>query len=1852
MPDLQTQQPVQQGQQDINQSEGLQNEVSKLGSALDNYYKKQDAIASANQYAHDFLKGAGQYGTYDVGYEPNRYKEYDWDRELFDRYGFNPLRDNEAIYQSASSGWTDVARGMRGGAKLASDVFVDVLPWNAYDDTVDAVMADKSSMYNTIYGSRRGGVAGFTGNLFVNGGFALGVIAESFIENMVITGLTAGLGTAAGALGTGVKFASLAKQFANINNALRQTSKTIRFLDEMNDASRIGAKLGVVGKQAVNFVNPFEHVANNLSSIRKMNNLNAAQKGVMIASDLTRDITAFGKVMSESSMEGGTVLNDALKNMTDDFQKEYGRAPSDIELANMKTVAMNEANRTFWLNVPAIFLSNKINLSGITRGFKLPDVPNDYVFHGPNAMKKAMSGLKIDAVTRRGPWNPWSGFKDNWLASPQQTLAKTLTAIGEGTTEGLQEVYQEAVSSGATKYAEDSYFAKVGSFYSCFLNGAQLQLSSQGLETFLSGFLMGPAMSVASGSVSTIEGATKSRRNDGTFDLTTAGGRLGNIMDDAFGFVFSKESKEDYIKKKRDAEKRSNGYVNVRDSEKVITRDEYKKLSEDERKEYISGYDASINDDIEMLNELSSDPNKFMEGLDNIIDAVNSIIDDDSLDEDQKAGNIKRFYDKQHYTNRKYALAILRSGMMDSYIGALQDQKNITDEKFKEMSSSDPRFSSMKKEEYIRHLDNQISSLEGAKDAYVTINKTVTNEYKEQAIAAKNAMIEAKKKKDFNALKEAGKNFIIATGKARAKDAAIEQAIFMRLESQDKLRRAKSVLNDALDMNMGKVSFGSVSDLFDTHGLFSDTTIEGGLDKTISELESYIDSVEETEVLTDDLKAEYEKRKELLPVLKELQETLNELDRRSEGVEDKQQDQTTATSKEVDIQIAANPVMVEYNGVKFKAIRDEKLGIIMFLTIDGVSIPFVSVPEDGLQNRWIAYKSITANSEGSLELGDVVASGAFAERAEEISIALYQLYGNGSDIVETVDVSEFTKDNMQQLFSENSDTFESSSRIRNWNAFSTLEKGTIMKRSINGSAPILYKVLESMGDGSYALQNLETGVAEVYDDLDKAQDFVVERKATKADLYRNFSDEELSYKIAELTRDYLIKNGVREDEISDMFIQRVIDYHQLHADEKRISRNAKVFAGLDSERENIERVGGEYAYLYENRKAFFAKVFGAMRKQDISGACYEELADNNFALNKENIGRLNNFGYLPKTIYYKDESGEVVELDEDSEEYGTAISIIRKYFPNAVFQFEHIIEESSGMEHIVRKGKRDFEQEYKGCNTIEDYLNAMIKNEKALKKEKELAKILLEKLDEQAKKISIGLNTSRMQVVSGNGKSIELNPLYFSKDHMRKPYDIEKVLLKCVVMATTFTEMNDESSKLGSKLTEFSDAIYRKLSSIAHSDKREDIETTTYLLGLFNSTGRGWHMLSRYEIIANALVNPKFQEFLANFSMSELGMDIKKENLYKPSSAWEGFLGIIKQIIKKVLKGRNSPTYKKVNGLDYIMSLATEFYDRYGDKVQSVPTEKKGGKLDKENAKAQEEAQEEKAIQKDLEKKKEKESEDLPTELSSVDIETQLKDFQSFSVETKDYMLFQRWLFSPTMGIDSLVAGGNVFFVLAQLDKMLELGQKEYTGKEPSVKKMLSFVESLIEQQRVVGKMSLHIEESDQKKLTRDYKEKRTMKEVIFLCQALGISIDQYMSYKKERFDAHIHFTISNNTSDRTAEDARLHSQAQQRKIQLSNVVVDVKLDDESEPIRLEHTLSDLITAIENETDEAKKEELEKEADAQLLYLAGVIDGDVEESHDVVDKEGRVLDTEMFAKEDEISDIENLMNEHEDQCAN
>jgi hypothetical protein len=516
---------------------------------------KNDMMALYNQNVargKDYAKNIGNkfiearnpalaYGNYEFDqYTSNvdRYRGYG--KETFNNLGFNPLEENENYYTSNVTGWQDFKRMTGQFGTLFGSAFM-----SNYHSVYNAVtgkhsLLDADQEYGREYSramelgsSSRGGGWGASTNFALNMAYAIGIGVNIYAEELALQ--TVGLALAPFTEGTSeiaavavgateaekaISLLSHMKNAANVAFRGKEVGKMsrggwdiLKTLGRAEDAKTFwtGVRTGAreFGEGALGFINPFRQTAEAFNGIRMgtgaYRNLSNFAKVSKTFGGFYRDIRENMASVGESQLEGGNTYNEIVKDALEQWHKRPGnenKEPSAEDLKEIYTNAEAGGKLDTLINIPMIFLSNRIVFDGLFnfKGIKsLTDLSEAAFANGKNITFDL--GSKSFKEVAGGLPGQWDKFKTAMkvFKNPKVYAGAFLNYTKKNFTEGLQESAQDLTSGSIKDYYSTLYShpSNGGNHLirsSIYQAAGENIFSSQGLETFLSGFLMGGAM--------------------------------------------------------------------------------------------------------------------------------------------------------------------------------------------------------------------------------------------------------------------------------------------------------------------------------------------------------------------------------------------------------------------------------------------------------------------------------------------------------------------------------------------------------------------------------------------------------------------------------------------------------------------------------------------------------------------------------------------------------------------------------------------------------------------------------------------------------------------------------------------------------------------------------------------------------------------------------------------------------------------------------------------------------------------------------------------------------------------------------------------------------------------------------------------------------------------------------------------------------------------------------------------------------------------------------------------------------------------------------------------------------------
>ena len=453
-----------------------------------------DAISDyMDQTSDTWAKDKSKYGktySYGSGHKAANFERY-YQHPKFKELGFSPYRDNETLYNERSSWWDDYNRMRTQWASLAWEGFKSPF----VNERGSAEEMEKGMAVGT---STREGVAAWSINFSLNTAYTMGMMAEMGIENLgllAIEGVTGGFATP-------VVGARVLMNYGRLSKIVTGTADMVRSLKSVEAAKGFfnTAKLGEIGKGALNIINPLEHSLkfgkDAVGAVKAGKTLKGFATTVRGFGAFYRDVRAINVAHAEARLEGEMGGNEYEQKLIDDYYATYGEMPNVEEAQKIHDKALSVKTSATLANDATIYLTNKLVFDDLLTGF-----------NPAKAAKKSIEKegkIQLEKAAAKG-WMPgkeaYKGVakskgklaREFMLKSPYLPWTKQYFVGNIG--EALQENAQDVISESVQDYYDrvNSHPSKAGFWLSMNALGKATgnQFSHQGLETFLSGFLMG-----------------------------------------------------------------------------------------------------------------------------------------------------------------------------------------------------------------------------------------------------------------------------------------------------------------------------------------------------------------------------------------------------------------------------------------------------------------------------------------------------------------------------------------------------------------------------------------------------------------------------------------------------------------------------------------------------------------------------------------------------------------------------------------------------------------------------------------------------------------------------------------------------------------------------------------------------------------------------------------------------------------------------------------------------------------------------------------------------------------------------------------------------------------------------------------------------------------------------------------------------------------------------------------------------------------------------------------------------------------------------------------------------------------
>ena len=753
----------------------------------------------------------------------------------FKELGFSPFRDNETLYNEHSSFVDDIRRASGSWATLAGLGLKDAMSFGSLTDYGTAAQFEKAV---AIGQSSKGGVSGFTTNLYLNSGYTIGILAELALEEVAMAGALAALGVssvtpaapvaAPAAAATATAMAARGVSAANkIRNAISAAGKIGQTIGNLKDVNKAREYFYAGLKGTANVLNPLENTADFFKNYNKLDGLKNWQKSVKGFSEFYKDAQNIRLGWGESGLEGGMVQNQLERDLLEEFKNTNGRAPSDSEAEELRQLSHAGGQTTGMWNVPLILLSNKLTFQGLLRpGMRklgtevIESVAGKKILFNPkNALKDAYTKLPSEFLARQAVY----------IQNPKLIVGNMLKYSTANFAEGLQEVGQETLAAAAEDYYTEKFRgdATRGGYHNYLLsNFGGGHGIGETTEVFLSGFLMGGLIAPVSNTI-----ASAAQGNMASQD--TALGKVGSILRN--GLIKSVDYSNAGI----------TSLTKGKEKSKEILERSAKRFKDQEEKLADSKVqiENELDEQVKILNKIYKDPTLYLSpNLSNLLEQKEY---SRLMDIAEKNGDTRTFMDMKDSSLIQHALTAARYGQIGSLVERMESLKKLSAEDI-----ADGSITNLPYDQYQKELDSSIKYAKQIDRTWKELNTKFPN--------PNNPLIYKHGTREW----EAASRDKIAWDNALA-EIAFNQASFLRT-----LARRKKMLDEAIKVSgLENAGYSDISVLYSSE----DANTE------LQTLNLEIKTFEQAEIIDEQLKKVYKEKLAKRDALIEFNKVLDEL---------------------------------------------------------------------------------------------------------------------------------------------------------------------------------------------------------------------------------------------------------------------------------------------------------------------------------------------------------------------------------------------------------------------------------------------------------------------------------------------------------------------------------------------------------------------------------------------------------------------------------------------------------------------------------------------------------------------------------------------------------------------------------------------------------------------------------------------------------------------------------------------------------------------------------------------------------------------------------------------------------------
>jgi hypothetical protein len=280
--------------------------------------------------------------TFQSGYQKTNFNRYYNDSDNFYKLGFDPIANNDEIYNQNRYWFEDLGRGLLGVPALGLSVVKSSYRGMGEILTGDFSMTDEKAagefaQIMAEYGSTKGGATQFASNLLLQSGFVAGIVGDYLLTEAVIAGsvaLTEGMALPAALAASAAKTVKAAKDLANMRklftaNGAREAFSAIKGLN----TTKLGQGVKADGEALIP-----RSLTNIKNTINAGDNVIGYANAVRGVGDFILDLKQVGYTVAEASMEGGAVKNEFIDDRINEFITNNGYYPEQEEIDRKSVV--------------------------------------------------------------------------------------------------------------------------------------------------------------------------------------------------------------------------------------------------------------------------------------------------------------------------------------------------------------------------------------------------------------------------------------------------------------------------------------------------------------------------------------------------------------------------------------------------------------------------------------------------------------------------------------------------------------------------------------------------------------------------------------------------------------------------------------------------------------------------------------------------------------------------------------------------------------------------------------------------------------------------------------------------------------------------------------------------------------------------------------------------------------------------------------------------------------------------------------------------------------------------------------------------------------------------------------------------------------------------------------------------------------------------------------------------------------------------------------------------------------------------------------------------------------------------